>query len=88
MPRPQMRVTGVVLATPDPRALAAFYVRLLGWGVAREEGPRPGAPPEDGWALLRPPAGEAGVYGDTTDAIWSGLPTEQRQHNEPTDLCR
>lgn len=31
MERPALRVTGVVLDTPDPVALGAFYARLLGW---------------------------------------------------------
>lgn len=57
MTRPRMRVSGVVIGAPNPRALAAFYERLLGWSVVDEAGPRPGAPPEDGWAQLRPPFG-------------------------------
>ncbi len=57
MTRPRMRVSGVVLATPNPLALAAFYERLLGWSITRQEGPRPGAAPEDGWAIMRPPDG-------------------------------
>jgi catechol 2,3-dioxygenase-like lactoylglutathione lyase family enzyme len=57
---PLMRVTSVTIAAPDPRALAAFYARLLGWTVAAAEPPRPGMPEADGWAQLRPPAGQAG----------------------------
>lgn len=60
MSRPGMKVTSVSIHAPDPRALAAFYRRLLGWTQTAEEGPRPGSPPEDGWAQLRPPHGETG----------------------------
>jgi catechol 2,3-dioxygenase-like lactoylglutathione lyase family enzyme len=55
-----MRVNAVTIGAPDPRALAAFYRRLLGWVQSAEEGPQPGGPPEDGWAQLRPPDGETG----------------------------
>jgi catechol 2,3-dioxygenase-like lactoylglutathione lyase family enzyme len=58
-----MRVSSVVLGTADPKALTAFYHRLLGWAVTAEYGPRPGYPAEDGWAMLRPPAGEPGLRG-------------------------
>lgn len=57
---PRMEVAAVTIGAPDPRALAAFYARLLGWPVAVEEPARPGFPPEDGWAQVRPPAGTAG----------------------------
>ena len=56
-----MEISGVVLGAPNPRELAAFYSRLLGWPVVDEAGPRPGAPPNDGWAQLRPPPGQTGV---------------------------
>jgi catechol 2,3-dioxygenase-like lactoylglutathione lyase family enzyme len=58
MPQPRLEIAAVTIGAPDPRALAAFYSRLLGWEVANEEGPAPGAPPEDGWAQLRSPPGE------------------------------
>ncbi len=38
--------------------MAAFYERLLGWEIVVLEGPRPGHPPEDGWAKLRSPAAD------------------------------
>ncbi|MGI9644002.1 MAG: VOC family protein [Ilumatobacteraceae bacterium] len=44
-----------MLDSPDPIALARFYERLLGWPIVAREGPRPGGPPEDGWAKLRSP---------------------------------
>jgi len=57
---PTLRVTSVTIGAPDPRALAAFYARLLCWTVTAEDPPRPGFPPEDGWAQVRPPEGEEG----------------------------
>jgi catechol 2,3-dioxygenase-like lactoylglutathione lyase family enzyme len=56
--RPEMRVVGPVLDAPDAVGLARFYERLLGWTMVAVEGPRPGYPPEDGWAKLRSPAAD------------------------------
>jgi catechol 2,3-dioxygenase-like lactoylglutathione lyase family enzyme len=50
--RPRMALTGVVLDTPDPRALAAFYQRLLGWSIGADE---------PTWVTLRPPGGHTGI---------------------------
>ena len=36
----------VVLSTPDPRELAGFYAKLLGWSVVTSE---------PGWVRLRHP---------------------------------
>lgn len=58
--RPSLRVTSVTIAAPDPRELAAFYSALLGWPVTTTEPPRPGMPPSDGWAQMRPPDGAVG----------------------------
>jgi catechol 2,3-dioxygenase-like lactoylglutathione lyase family enzyme len=55
-----MAVTSVTIGAPAPRDLAAFYARLLGWPVTASEPPRPGMPPADGWAQIRPPAGQGG----------------------------
>ena len=57
MERPALRVSGPTLDAADPIALAEFYERLLGWPIVRREGPRPGNPPTDGWAMLRAPSG-------------------------------
>jgi len=57
---PRLRVTSVTIGAPDPRALAAFYARLLGWTVTAADPARPGYPPEDGWAQLRPPPDDEG----------------------------
>ena len=54
-----LRVTAVTITAPDPRALAAFYSRLLGRPVTTSDGPRPRHPPEDGWAQIRPAEGSA-----------------------------
>ncbi|RBY89687.1 VOC family protein [Blastococcus sp. TF02A-30] len=45
-------LTGTVLDTPDPKGLALFYQRLLGWPLADDE-------PE--WVTLRPADGGAGL---------------------------
>ena len=45
-------LTGTVLDTPDPRGLALFYQRLLGWPLGSDE-------PE--WVTLRPEDGSAGL---------------------------
>lgn len=60
MDRPLLRVTSVSIAAPDPRELAAFYSKLLGWRVASTDPPRPGFPSEDGWAQMGPPDGADG----------------------------
>jgi catechol 2,3-dioxygenase-like lactoylglutathione lyase family enzyme len=60
MDQPLLRVTSVSIAAPDPRELAAFYSRLLGWRVASTDPPRPGFPAEDGWAQMGPPDGADG----------------------------
>ena len=55
MDRPVMVPSGPTLDAADPIAVAEFYERLLGWPIARREGPHPGNPPNDGWAMLRSP---------------------------------
>jgi len=57
MSPPTYRLAGPVLDSGHPRELAEFYHRLLGWSIVAEEGPAPGAPSEDGWAMLRSPDG-------------------------------
>ena len=49
---PGVRLSAPVLGTPDPRGLARFYHRLLGWPIAADE--------ED-WATLRPEDGGTGL---------------------------
>jgi catechol 2,3-dioxygenase-like lactoylglutathione lyase family enzyme len=52
MTRPRTRVSATVLGSPDPRALAAFYARLLGWKIVHEE---------PVWVMLKPPDGGTGL---------------------------
>jgi catechol 2,3-dioxygenase-like lactoylglutathione lyase family enzyme len=49
---PWMRVSGIVLGAPDAGELAAFYHRLLGWPVERDE-------PD--WVMLGAPGGGPGL---------------------------
>jgi len=78
-----LRVTSVTIGAPEPRGLAAFYARLLGWVVYAEEPARPGFPAEDGWAQLRPPAGQAGprlnfeFEAQYTRPVWPSAPGQQ-----------
>lgn len=44
MTAPRLRFTTTTLSTRNPRALASFYERLLGWERAIDE---------EGWVLLR-----------------------------------
>ncbi|MEO6701623.1 MAG: VOC family protein [Jatrophihabitantaceae bacterium] len=49
---PRLSLSGVVLDAPDPRELAGFYQRLLGWQVQQDE---------PGWVKLTSPDGGAGL---------------------------
>ncbi|MDP9392347.1 MAG: VOC family protein [Actinomycetota bacterium] len=49
---PRLTLTAVVLDTPDPRGLARFYQRLLGWPLASDD-------PD--WASVRPEGSGAGL---------------------------
>lgn len=60
MDGPTFEVTSVTIMTPDPRALAAFYSRLLGRAVTTEEPPREDEPPTAGWAQISSSADEPG----------------------------
>lgn len=51
---PAVRLAGPVLDAQRPLELAAFYARLTGWPIKRQEGPNPGEPAHSGWALLGP----------------------------------
>ena len=69
------RLAATVLGTPDPRGLARFYQRLLGWPIRADE-------PE--WAALRPPDGGAGLSfqleQDHVPPVWPPEPgTQQMQ---------
>jgi catechol 2,3-dioxygenase-like lactoylglutathione lyase family enzyme len=49
---PSFALTATVLGTPDPRGLARFYQRLLGWPLRDDT---------DEWATLRPADGSTGL---------------------------
>ena len=49
---PSLKLTAPVFDAPDPRALAEFYGRLLGWEISRDE---------PGWVTLRAPDGQRGL---------------------------
>jgi catechol 2,3-dioxygenase-like lactoylglutathione lyase family enzyme len=70
---PRLQVTSVTIGAPDPRALAAFYARLLDTEVRVAEPARPGRPAEDGWAQLR----TTGDHGSLT------LNFEYEEHYQP-----
>ena len=65
-------LTTVTLSSPDPPALARFYLRLLGWEIGTEE---------HGWVTLRNPAGGIGLAFHIEDRyarpVWPSQPGEQ-----------
>jgi catechol 2,3-dioxygenase-like lactoylglutathione lyase family enzyme len=71
--QPALKLTAAVLGAPDPRELARFYSRLLGWPVGRDE-------PD--WATVRPPNGGAGlsfqVEADHVRPSWPAGPGDQQ----------
>ena len=72
---PTSRLAATVLETPDPRALARFYQRLLGWPL-RDDAPE--------WVTLRPADGGAGLSfqrdPDHVPPVWPPEPgTQQMQ---------
>ncbi|HSV66013.1 MAG TPA: VOC family protein [Mycobacteriales bacterium] len=72
-PAPRMTLSGVVLDSPDARALADFYRRLLGWTVSQDE-------PE--WVKLVPPDGGAGLSFQADEGyqrpVWPAGPGDQQ----------
>lgn len=68
-----MRLSTTVLNAPDPRALATFYRRLLGWAVVTDE-------PD--WVMLRPSGGGTGLSFQTEAIyqapVWPAAPGEQQ----------
>ena len=71
--RPRMTLAGVVLDSPDARALADFYRQLLGWSTGSDE-------PD--WVTLRAPDGGAGLSfqteSDYARPTWPAGPGEQQ----------
>jgi len=68
-----MTLTAAVLDAPDPRVLGAFYSRLLGWPIGRDE-------PD--WVTVRPPDGGAGLSIQLESAYvrptWPACPGDQQ----------
>ena len=66
---PTLTLTGVVLDSPDARALAAFYRELLGWETRQDE-------PD--WVTLGAPHGGAGLSFQTEEhyvrPVWPAGP--------------
>ena len=72
---PSFALTAAVLGTPDPRGLARFYQRLLGWPLRDDT---------DEWATLRPADGSTGLSfqleTDHVPPVWPPEPgTQQMQ---------
>jgi catechol 2,3-dioxygenase-like lactoylglutathione lyase family enzyme len=67
------KLTATVLGTPDPRGLARFYQRLLGWPMRDDE-------PD--WATLRPADGSTGLSfqleEDHVPPVWPPEPGAQQ----------
>ena len=59
MAQPKLEVSGIVFNAPDPRELAEFYSKLLGWGIRTNE-------PD--WVTLANPSGDVGLSFQTEDA--------------------
>jgi catechol 2,3-dioxygenase-like lactoylglutathione lyase family enzyme len=70
---PSFTLTAAVLGTPDPRGLARFYQRLLGWPLRDDT---------DEWATLRPADGSAGLSfqreTDHVPPVWPPQPGHQQ----------
>ncbi len=70
---PRMTLSGIVLDASDPRALAAFYARLLGWTLRTNE-------PD--WVTLKAPDGGPGLSFQTEAAYvrptWPAGPGDQQ----------
>jgi catechol 2,3-dioxygenase-like lactoylglutathione lyase family enzyme len=71
--KPSMKLSGIVLDSPDAHELAAFYRRLLGWIVEQDE---------PGWMKLRAPDGGPGLSFQTEVAYarptWPAGPGDQQ----------
>ena len=83
MTAPELKITSVTIASPDPRGHAAFYARLLGVAISSTHPPRPGGPPESGWAQIRATPGVGMTLnfefeGDYCPPIWPTRPGEQQ----------
>jgi len=68
-----MRISATVLGAPDPRALGAFYARLLGWTIVQND---------PAWVMVRPPSGGTGLSFQLeinhVPPVWPPVPGEQQ----------
>jgi len=73
MERPPLRISATVLGAADPQALGAFYARLLGWTVVKNE---------PVWVMVRPPSGGTGLSfqhePDYVPPVWPPTPGAQQ----------
>lgn len=73
MDAPKMNISSTVLGAPDPRALAGFYEKLLGWTRVRDE---------DDWVMLKPPEGFTGLAFQTEEhhvpPVWPASEGDQQ----------
>ncbi len=73
MERPTLELRSTVLGSPDPRRLAAFYERLLGWERFADE---------QDWVTVRPDADSIGLAFQTEDRyvrpVWPAAHGEQQ----------
>jgi catechol 2,3-dioxygenase-like lactoylglutathione lyase family enzyme len=73
MPQPRMRISATVLGAPDPPALGAFYSRLLGWNMVKND-------PE--WVMVKPPSGGTGLSfqleTEYVPPVWPSAPGQQQ----------
>jgi catechol 2,3-dioxygenase-like lactoylglutathione lyase family enzyme len=68
-----MRISATTIGAPDPRALGAFYARLLGWTVVENE---------KEWVMVKPPDGGTGLSFQHEQhfvpSVWPAVPGEQQ----------
>ena len=86
---PSFTLTAAVLGTPDPRGLARFYQRLLGWPLRDDTAE---------WATLRPAHGSTGLSfqleTEHVPPVWPPVPgTQQMQqhldiHEDDDEIVR
>jgi catechol 2,3-dioxygenase-like lactoylglutathione lyase family enzyme len=72
MSEPSFRLRSVVLGTPDPRALASFYVSLLGGEVVDDE---------VGWVVVQLPGGPRLAFQEEVEhvpPVWPAGPADQQ----------
>jgi catechol 2,3-dioxygenase-like lactoylglutathione lyase family enzyme len=70
---PSMRMSATVLGSKDPRSLARFYEKLLGWDLIADE---------PHWAQVKPPDGGTGlsfqIESDHVPPVWPAEPGSQQ----------